>query len=238
MSEIDVLPLYKQLSVPLYRYPTKVELAATIEHLLGKLGKLKNIKAEVRQAYRCLISETAITLPKVVPLKVPEGVKAQPPVEPACKLVVIAARGRLPASEFDYAAALSKLGVSRMTPYRSPAGAEKPCFGFYTSNFDQAERVVDELGRMGAIEAAAVVNAIWYARLGRPLNARHLMEYGFVPLVDAPRSLTGVVDGVKVVIFAPRGTVNISGATSPEVARSALASLYKILVASRALEVA
>lgn len=231
---MDVLPLYKKLSVPIYHYPLPQQLHSIKEQLLRKYGTMKRTKREIRKKYRCFLSENAIWKTKVY---IPEvTVHAVPPVNPRVTLINVMARGLLPPKKFDYVSYIRNQGL-KPNPYKSFSDKRRPpfCFGFYVPSFKKLEDIVDNLGARGLIDGAIVVNAVWYLKLGRPVNLSKLVKTNiFVSSTSNFKAVTGVIDGVKVTVFNT-GTIRLVRATTPEIAENVVGKTYGVITESKAL---
>lgn len=225
----DILPLYKMLSVPLYRYPTLTEMRAARDVLLKAFGSYKAAREYIRDRYSCYLSQAVLWRSMYVQSLTPKP--ADPPVEPRLVVANVVMRGAAPLSKVNYEAALAELGVTKLNPYRTRSPDKpRPCVGFYSQSMEQIEAVVDELGRRGLIEGAIIVNAVWSAKLGRPMNVRPLVEAGMVLSLSTPKTIKGYIGGVLVTIFPTKGVVRINGAPTPEIAMNTLRMTYGLLL--------
>lgn len=229
------LPVYRQVSVPIYYYPPPQELQAIKELLVKKYGTVKRAKHELRRRFRCFLSENAIWRTKVYVQPVDESV--EPPVKPRVTLINVMARGVKPLKDFDYLSFLRERGF-KLNPYRSMSGDENKtpfCFGFYSSTFDKLASLVDDLGKRGLVDGAIIVNAVWYLRLDKPIDLSKLVNTGmFVSSMSNFKAVTGIVEGVKVTVFNT-GTIRVVRAPTPEIARDVLGKTYAIMLNSNAI---
>ena len=236
MSEVlkVELPVYKNLSVPLYYYPTPLELRTIKEILVRQYGTIKRAKAELRRRYKCFLSENAIWKTRVPEDEI--DIYAKPPEYPRPVLINVMARGIVNPEETDYMSVLR--GRVKLNPYRTPEGFKNPpfCFGFYAKKFETVEELVDELGRSGLIDGAMIVNTVWYMKLGRQVNLGKLARSGyFVSMISNFKAVLGVIDGIKVTVFNT-GIVRIVRAPIPAIANEIAEKLYGLLLHLNAVE--
>jgi len=213
--------------VPLYLYP--LDISGMRRYLIEKYGSLKRGKEALRREYRCFLSENAIWR-KVMAAHVDSYI--EPPVSPNLILSVVMFRGTDPS--FNYVEYLLSKGVS-INPYTA---SESLCFGFYCKgDFKKVDEILGELSEKHLIRDGMIVNAIWYAKLGRPVNLRRLAESGlFVPsLSNTFKLVIGVVEYSKVAVFYS-GTIRIMRALTPEQAKDILGRVYAVMLKYRVLE--
>lgn len=225
-----VLPLYKVVSVPIYSHPTPSELMKMRQVLVSACGGVKKAKSVLRGQYRCFMSENTLWRARIHRVAI-DGY-AEPPTPVVPTLINVMVRARAPLSVV--AEALVKSGVP-INPYSSPSDATGTCIGFYAKSFEQVERVVDSLGKLGLISDAMIVNAVWYMKLGRIINLLALANTGiFVYAATKFKCVTGTVDDSKVTVFNT-GTVRIMRAPRPDIAKSVAGKVYYVLLKSNAL---
>ena len=226
---LKLLPVYKRYGdVPLYLYPENLEELR--KYIVEKYGSIKKARPFIRRDLRCFLSENAIWK-KVIRVDVEKY--TEPPVEPRLSLAVVMARGTR--KNFDYVGYLQSKGLD-VNPY-SYAG-EGECFGFYCKNdFSIIDRVLSELAEKKLIKGAMIVNAVWYARLDRPVDLGKLINSGvFIPSTSqAFKMVTGIVGTAKVAVFHT-GTIRIVKALTPEQARDILGRVYALLVKYGAIQ--
>lgn len=228
---IELIPVYKYYGdVPLYLYPNIDELRRRI---VEKYGSIKHAKRHIREELRCFLSENAIWK-KFVRTDVEDY--AEPPVEPKLYLAVVMVRGTK--ENFNYIDYLRSRGLP-INPYSyaSSYGNSGKCFGFYCSNFSIIDEVLSELAEKKLVDSAMIVNSVWYARLGKPVNLNKLVESGFfVPSTSrAFKLVTGVLGTSKVFVFHT-GTVRIMRALTPEQAKSVLGKVYALMARYGAIQ--
>ena len=223
----ELLPVYKEYDgVPLYLYPDNVEEIR--QYILERFGSVKRARSLLRNELRCFLSENAIWR-RII--RVDVDTFEPPPAEPRLSLAVVMARGTRP--DFDYVKYLESKGLS-VNPY---SFASRECIGFYCKNdFSIIDRVLSELAERKLIRDAMIVNGVWYAKLGRPVNLARLVDSGvFVPSTSKAFKLAnGVVGTAKVAVFHT-GTVRIVRALTPEQARDVLGRVYGLLRAYGAI---
>jgi len=208
--------------VPLYVRPENIH--EIVKSAIEEYGSKKRARAALREKYRCFLSD--ISMRKVAYNSIPNYVK--PPVEPELKNLVVMVRS---SRKEECVEALRSLGV-KINPLTYTPG---PCAGFYGED-GTVDAVLGELSRRGLVDEAAIVNGVWYARLGGRVNLAKLSKTGsFVMSISQFKVATGTVGSFKVTVFHT-GTVRIQGAATREQAVDALGRVYALMLELGALE--
>lgn len=227
---INMFPVYKKYgNVPLYIYPDNNRLRSLIE----KYGSVKKAKQVLRSTYRCFISENSYGRGSVV---IDVDVYEEPPVSPVPVLLNVMCRtskhGRHLVTRV--VRELEKMNV-KINPYTY--ASKGSCIGFYPKSFRELDNIMKWLVDRGLIEACMIVNGVWYARFGVPVNLVRLMETG-VFILSASKSfklVKGVIGRSSVSVFHT-GTVRITNAYTPEQAQEVLGKVYGLMKRYNAIE--
>lgn len=222
MEVDEYMPLYKMLSVPLYRYPSIDDFNALKSAYIGKFKTKKEFKKFVRDKYRCYLSENSIWKLSRKYIDVDYEADLPESLIPSPSVVVVMFRKLSPSAD-DYIKSLNlKVNIF------SNANKEL-CGGFYSKSFEDAEYVVNRLGESNLIRDAMIVNATWFLKLNQYPNLFKLKDSGiFVPSINNRKAVEGSIRDSKVIIFAT-GTIHILKAVTPEIAYEIARKTYGIL---------
>ena len=222
---IELIPVYKYYGdVPLYLYPSNIDEIRSLA--IKRYGSLKKAKTQIREELRCFLSENAIWK-RTVRADVEDYV--EPPVEPMLRNAVVMMRGTR--EDFDYIEYLYSRGLSP-NPY-----SNRECVGFYCKDFSMIDKVISELAERRLIKSAMIINGVWYARLGKPVNLYKLVESGFfVPSISRAFKLAvGTLGASKIFVFHT-GTIRMMPVLTPEQAKTVLGKVYALMIKHGAIQ--